>query len=66
MAGVAVLRTRFALAPFPCPFCHHIVHVGSVIAQVISGTTVASGCLDCEWAAIHGELSSRTGKTKET
>lgn len=65
LPGVAAIRTRFAQAPFPCPFCGHIVHIGSVIAQVISGTTVAASCLDCEWAAVNGELVSRARKMRE-
>lgn len=66
LPGVAVIRTRIAQAPFPCPFCGDIVHVGSVISQVISGTTVSTGCLDCEWAAVNGVLPSRARKAKET
>lgn len=54
-----MIRSRFAEAPYRCPFCQHIVHVGEVIVCVVSGTTVSSGCVDCAWAAINGELSVR-------
>jgi hypothetical protein len=56
---VALIRSRFAEAPYRCPFCAHWVHPGSVIVAVFSGSTVASGCLDCAWAAINDDLPSR-------